>query len=224
MSDTHTATGLRAGLGRHGFSLPSWSAQKRGRKACGTFERKLLVLMPKAAGRGGGLLGGNGIPCGEKARSWPGPGGVACILPGGAQGWPCLSHGLCLLSLFSQASGRKRGLGALCPSPGAPGTQAWEPPGLHTAPRYLGWLLQELPLGSEGRGQAWEEAPLSPSHHEHTHSQLRPRHPPAEAENPTGPESSRLSIFHPQSRPPPEPLCPAHLPPGLLTEQQVGGC
>lgn len=31
--------------------------------ACGTFEGKLSVLMPKAAGRGRGFLGGNGVPC-----------------------------------------------------------------------------------------------------------------------------------------------------------------
>lgn len=37
--------------------------QKRDHGACGTFEGKLPVLMPRVAGRGRGLLGRNGVPC-----------------------------------------------------------------------------------------------------------------------------------------------------------------
>lgn len=81
---------------------PHRVSQERGRKACGTFERKLLVLTPKAAGRWEGLLGGNGIPCREKARSWPGPGqGGAHFSQVELRGWRGLSLGRVCTPLFS---------------------------------------------------------------------------------------------------------------------------
>ena len=43
--------------------LKTKASQKRDCGAYGTFDGKLSVLMPKAAGRGRGLHGGNSVPC-----------------------------------------------------------------------------------------------------------------------------------------------------------------